>query len=71
MRRTDLHFLPLGGTGEIGMNLNAWRFGGIEVGDLVAPALPADLSERRLEAAGDELFVEAWGAGKPIMNYEL
>jgi ribonuclease J len=28
VRRTDLHFLPLGGTGEIGMNLNAWHFGG-------------------------------------------
>ena len=24
----DLAFLPLGGTGEIGMNLNLYRFGG-------------------------------------------
>ena len=28
MRRGDLHFLPLGGTGEIGMNLNAYHHQG-------------------------------------------
>ena len=37
--------------------------GGVEVGDFGAPAFPADLFERRFEAARDELFVEAWGAG--------
>jgi len=33
--------------------------GGFEVGDFVAPAFSADLFERRIEAARDELFVEA------------
>jgi len=42
---------------------NAGCFGGVEGGDFVAPAFAADLFERRFEAAGDELFVEAWGAG--------
>lgn len=28
MKRDALHFLPLGGTGEIGMNLNAYHYGG-------------------------------------------
>ena len=36
---------------------DARRLGGVEVGDFVAPAFAADLFERRLEAAGDELFV--------------
>jgi len=40
---------------------DARGFGGIEVGDLVAPAFAADLFQRRLEAAGDQLFVDAWG----------
>ena len=42
---------------------DARRLGGVEVGDFVAPAFAADLFEHRLEAAGDELFVEAWGGG--------
>ena len=50
---------------------DARGLGGIEAGDFVAPPFAADLVERRLEAAGDELFVEAWGANKPIMNDEL
>ena len=54
---------------EAGENARGLR--GIEVGDFVAPAFAADLFERRLEPAGDELFVEAWGANKPIMNFEL
>ena len=41
---------------------DARRLGGVEVGDLVAPPLAADLFQRRLEAASDQLFVEAWGA---------
>ena len=43
---------------------NAGRLGGVEVGDFVAPACAADLFERRIEAAGDELFVEAWGPSR-------
>ena len=42
---------------------DARGLGRVEVFDLVSPAFAADLFERRLEAAGDELFVEAWGAG--------
>ena len=41
---------------------DAGGFGGVEFGDFVAPAFPADLIERRLARAGDELLVEAWGA---------
>ena len=47
---------------------DAGRFGGVEALDLVAPAFATDLIERRLEPAGDEFLVEAWGANKPIMN---
>ena len=43
---------------------DARGLGGVEVGDFVAPAFAADLFERRLEAAGDEFFVEAWGASR-------
>ena len=50
---------------------DARGLGGVEVLDLVPPPFAADLVERRFEAAGDELFVEAWGANKPIMNDEL
>ena len=49
---------------------DAGRLGGVQVFDLVPPPFAADLFERRFEAAGDELFVEAWGADKPIMNDE-
>ena len=49
---------------------DARRLRGVEVGDFVAPAFAADLFERRLEAAGDEFFAEAWGANNPIMNDE-
>ena len=41
---------------------NARRFGGVEAGDLVAPAFTTNLVKRRLEPAGDQLFVEAWRA---------
>ena len=40
---------------------DARGFGGIEALDLVPPPFAADLVEGCLEAAGDELFVEAWG----------
>ena len=50
---------------------NARRLGGVEVGDFVHPPLASDLVECRLETAGDQLFVEAWGAHKLIMNDEL
>jgi hypothetical protein len=50
---------------------DARSLGGVEIGDFVAPAFAANLFKRRLEAAGDELFVEAWGANKSIMNDEL
>ena len=49
---------------------DARSLGGVEAGDFVAPACGANLCERCLEAAGDELFVETWGANKPIMNDE-
>ena len=54
-----------------GFAFNSARPSGVEVGDFVAQAFAADFFERRFEAAGDELFVEAWGAHKPIMNDEL
>ncbi len=41
---------------------DARGFGGVELLDFVPPALASELVERRLEAAGDEFFVEAWGA---------
>jgi hypothetical protein len=50
---------------------NARGLGGIEALDLVPPPFAPDLIERRLEATGDELFVEAWGVHKLIMNDEL
>jgi len=53
-----------------GFAFNSARPSGVEVGDFVAPAFAADLFERRLEAAGDELLVKAWGANKPMMNDE-
>ena len=42
---------------------DAGRFGWVELLDFVAPAFSADLFQRRFEAAGYELFVEACGAG--------
>ena len=49
---------------------DARRLGGVEVGDFVAPALASDLFERRFEAAGDELFVEAWNrAGRNLLAF--
>jgi len=53
-----------------GFAFNSARPSGVEVGDFFAPAFAADLFERRLEAAGDEFFAEAWGANNPIMNDE-
>ena len=41
---------------------NARRLGGVEAGDFVAPPFAPDLIKRRLQPAGHELFVEAWGA---------
>jgi len=35
------------------------------------PSFASNLVQRRFEAAGDEFFVEAWGADKPIMNDEF
>jgi hypothetical protein len=49
---------------------DAGGFGGVELLDFVSPALASDLLERSFEAAGDEFFVKAWGANKPIMNDE-
>ena len=40
---------------------NARRLGGVEAGDFVAPPFASDLIQRRLQPAGNELFVEAWG----------
>jgi len=44
---------------------------GIEVGDLFAPAFATDFVECRFEAAGYELFVEAWGRWWVIESLEL
>ncbi len=37
-------------------------FGCVELPGFVSPDLASILIERRIEAAGDELFVDAWGA---------
>ena len=41
---------------------DAGSLGGVEALDLVPPPLAPDLVVRRFKPAGDELFVEAWGA---------
>jgi hypothetical protein len=43
---------------------DARRLGGVKLLDFVSPAFASDLFQRRIESAGDEFFVEAWGAVK-------
>ena len=68
----------LGGRGREGVKQvedeageDARRLGGVEIGDFVVPACAADLVKGRLQPAGRQLFVEAWGANKPILDYEF